>query len=387
MFSSRTEWNLGTNRLTRLHREMLLKGESILDLTESNPSACGLTPPPEFIKQFADSRILSYSPDPKGLIGARQAISDYYAKLGAVVDPESIVLTSGTSEAYSFLFKMLCNPGEQILTPRPGYPLFDILAGLHDVEIRKYDLLYDGEWHLDRNSLKSALNSKVRAILLLHPSNPAGSYVKKEEWDFVAASAAPYDIPLIVDEVFQPFPIDSGQTAPGTFAGKEETPAVILNGLSKLAGLPQLKLAWMIINGSDPWRAEALSRLEMIADAFLSVSTAPQVVLPGILESIRSFSEPLHHRIKNNYSHLQSSSLGECTPLRCEGGWNAMIRVPATRTDEEWSVSLLNEMKVLVHPGFLFDVGTGTYLVLSLLPFPETFRSGVLRISNFFTHP
>ena len=382
MFSTRTEWNLSPNRLTSLLRRLRSRGETVLDLTESNPTLCGLTPPAEFVELAA---ALPYDPDPKGIISARQAISDYYGEQRAGVDPESILLTGSTSEAYSFLFRLLCNPADHVLVPRPSYPLVDILAALNDVEVDKYDLNYDGEWHIDSASLEKAVNSRTRAIVLVHPSNPAGSFVKQEERKFLTRIAGRLGIPLIIDEVFHSYTVDPWRDAPGTFAGTSNIPQVVLNGLSKLAGLPQFKLAWMSISGPDLWCSAALDRLEMIADTFLSVPTASQAALPGILSNIRSFSNPIQSRIKDNYSFLRSVPMGNCAVLRCEGGWNAILRVPTTRTDEEWSLALLEENNVLVHPGYLFDMTNGSYLVLSLLPSSTVFASAVQHIARFFT--
>src|SRR3990172_8718763 len=387
MFSSRTEWNLHANRLTALLNRKRLQGESILDLTESNPTRCGLAPSIKFVERFARPQILSYDPTPKGLPAARRAISDYYAGQRASVNPESIVLTSSTSEAYSFLFRLLCNPGDQVLLPRPSYPLFDTLADLHDIRVSVYDLVYDGEWYIDRDSFTRALNSQTRAVLLLHPSNPAGSFVKEDEREFLVATAGRRGIPLIIDEVFHSFPLDPHEKIPPTFAGSTDCATVVLNGLSKLAGLPQLKLAWMCLGGPAGWVNVALGGIEIIADTFLSVSTASQIVLPEILGEIHLFSTPLHERIRENYSFLRSVSVRDCSLLRSEGGWNAMIRVPATRSDEEWSLALLEKENILVHPGYLFDVTGGPHLVLSLLsPGPE-FCAAIDRFAHFFAAP
>lgn len=384
MFSSRTDWKLRDNGLATLLHQMRSSGVDLIDLTDSNPTRCGLTPPPGFVDQLADSQVLAYQPDPKGLFSARRAIAEYYEQQGAAVDPESIFLTSSTSEAYSFLFRLLCNPGDRILVPRPGYPLFDLLAGLNDLEVDGYRLTYDGEWYIDRDSLTNGIHPRTRAIILIHPSNPAGSYVKEEERRFLFNLASQHGIPLIVDEVFHACSVDPGWVAGETFAGTTAVPTVVLSGLSKLAGLPQLKLAWMSLTGPEPWLTEALSRLEVISDTFLSVSTPAQIVLPAILRNFHSYLDPIVARIRENYSALCLSVPAHCTLFRCEGGWSAMMRVPATKNDEQWAMALLNEQKVLVYPGDFFEAGKEPYFVLSLLPPPALFQEAIQRLVRFF---
>lgn len=361
-----------------------MKGVGIIDLTNSNPTRCGIPYTPSLI----DPEILRcsavYEPDPKGIVAARQAIAAWYRTLGCPVDPEQIVLTSSTSEAYSFLMKLLCNVGESIAVPKPSYPLFEYLSQLNDVACRYYQLAYDGEWHIDFASLEEALAAGVRGMIVVHPNNPTGSYVKSREAEIVVRHLASHGAALVADEVFYTFPLGNADQRAGSFAGTEEVLTFTVNGLSKLVALPQMKLAWIVVSGPRDAVNSALGRLEVIADTYLSVSTPVQHATSGILNQHHVHTQHVLDRVVRNYHDLKrivgtDSSL---TVLRSEGGWSAMVRLPASRSDEEWALHLLQSQNVATHPGHLFDCDIKACLVLSLLPEPEIFSEGVQRICS-----
>jgi alanine-synthesizing transaminase len=382
MFSARTDWDFRLSPLFALVQDKRARGETILDLTESNPTKCGfLYPERDPADTGASQRFGVYSPDPKGIPSARLAIAEWYERQNIAVDPDRVVLTSSTSEAYSFLLRLLCNVGDTIAVPRPSYPLFEYLARLNDVLCQEYRLAYDGEWHIDFSSLDDTFSSNAEALILVHPNNPTGSFVKKEERDRLVSAAQERKIPLIVDEVFEAFPFDQDPRRSGSFAGTTPTLTFTLNGLSKLAGLPQMKLAWIVVSGPDDECAKALQRLEVIADTYLSVSTPAQLMLPGVLKD-RTVTDQILRRVKENYESLKRSvGAGiSATLLQCEGGWSAIIRLPATHTDEEWGLELLQTGGVLAHPGHLFDFALKSCIVVSLLPEQKVFKEGVARI-------
>lgn len=380
MFSSRTEWDLSANKLTILLRRKHSGGEVILDLTESNPTRCNLELPELYHTALGTITHQLYDPSAKGTHAARIAISRFYQDQGTAVNPDSIILTSSTSEGYSFLFRLLGNPGDHFLVPRPSYPLFETLTALHDLQIEKYDLLYDGEWHVDRDSVVSAVSAHTKGIIIVHPSNPAGAFVAEHDREFLLSLASQRKIPLLIDEVFQMYTLDSHSGATASFVGESTSPVAVLNGLAKLAGLPQMKLAWIVVNGPEPWRSGAVDRLEVISDAFLSVSSVSQILLPTILGNIGSFTDPIRARVRTNFAYLNSAVKGGISVLHIEGGWNAMIRIPSAKSDEEWALDILETRNVLVHPGYLFDCRTGDYIVVSLLPRPDLFQEAVARI-------
>jgi len=382
-FSSRTNWDLRPSALTALLEEKRAKGERIIDLTNSNPTRCGILHAPSWNSEIL-RRSAVYEPDPKGLLAARQAIAAWYRTLGRLVDAEQIVLTSSTSEAYSFLLKLLCNVGESIAVPKPSYPLFEYLSRLNDVACRHYQLAYDGEWHFDFASLEESLAAGVKGVIIVHPNNPTGSYVKIKEAETVVRLLASHGTALVVDEVFHTFPLGNADHRAGSFAGTEEVLTFAVNGLSKLAALPQMKLAWVAVSGPQDAVNSALGRLEVIADTYLSVSTPVQHAGCEILNRHQEHAKPVLDRIVRNYHDLKRIIDGDSplTVLRSEGGWSAMVQLPASRSDETWALHLLQSQNVMTHPGHLFDCDIKACLVLSLLPEPEIFSEGVQRICS-----
>ncbi|MGD1043829.1 MAG: pyridoxal phosphate-dependent aminotransferase [Bacteroidota bacterium] len=385
MFSSRTQWNMVPNQLSDLLAAKRLRGEVIIDLTESNPTRCGISyPEKEILAALADESSLLYQPEPRGLPIARKAIADYYATLGVTVKPEHIVLTAGTSEAYSFLFKLLCNAGDEIITPQPSYPLFEYLCQLNDVTLRHYYLAYDGEWHIDFESLQSAFTERTRAIVLVHPNNPTGSYLKQHEFERVCASAAEYNCVIIADEVFQPYSFFHDARHANILAQQSSVLLFSLNGISKLLGLPQLKLSWIVVCGHPKQTTGTLDRLDIIADTFLSVNTPAQVALPKLFGHSQFIGEQIRMRVRSNFYLLQKAFTdSRASVFHVEGGWYAILQLPQFHNGEEWAVELLHQQNILVHPGHFFDMKQKSCIVLSLLPTSEFFADALSRIRLF----
>lgn len=382
MFSSHTTWNRSPNALTLLRDRMLNDGISICDLTVSNPTTCDFAyPEQDILHALADPEVLRYQPEPRGLRVAREAVAAYYSSRDGSFSPSDIILTSGTSEAYGMLFSLLCNPGECVAVPTPSYPLFEFLANLQHVQLASYRLLYDGEWHIDLDSVRDCLGAGARAVVLIHPNNPTGSFVRQDELAAIQEMAAAHHAAVIIDEVFSEFPLD-GQT----HTARLQNPSVstfTLNGISKLAGLPQMKVGWIVVNGHK--KEEALARLELVADTYLSVGTPVQRALPILLQLAPGIRAQIAERTRRNLSVLDTllRASPACSRLHIEGGWTAIVRVPMTRTDEEWATAILTECRVLVYPGFFFDLEGPCHLVLSLIPSPEDFSHGVSRMRSF----
>jgi len=305
MFSSRTDWDLLPSALSSLLSEKRMKGESIIDLADSNPTRCGIPHTPSSISPEIVRRSAVYEPDPRGLPAARQAIAAWYRSHGRPVDPEQIVLTSSTSEAYSFLLRLLCNVGESIAVPKPGYPLFEYLSRINDVAHRHYRLAYDGEWHIDFGSLGEALEAGVKGMIVVHPNNPTGSYVKVDEAGTIIKLLTAHPAALIVDEVFHSFPFGTSDRRAGSFAGTEDVLTFTVNGLSKLVALPQMKLAWIAVSGPRDLAKPALERLEIICDTYLSVSTPVQHAANGILKQQPLYTSRVRDRVMQNYNDLK----------------------------------------------------------------------------------
>ena len=352
----------------------------MLDLTESNPTRVGLAyPQAEILGALADTRALRYHPSPRGLDSAREAVAGYYGDRGTPVERGRILLTASTSEAYAYLFKLLANPGDEILAPRPSYPLFEFLARLESVNIRQYPLRYDGVWHVDFEALEQAITPRTRGIVVVNPNNPTGSFLKRAELDVLDSLAADRGLAILSDEVFRDYGFGEEADRVSTLAGERKALTFCMSGLSKIAGLPQMKLGWIALNGPD--REQAMDALELIADTYLSVSTPAQVALPRLLELSGSILNEIRERTASNLARLRQAIHGSAaTLLRAEGGWYAVLQVPRTRTEEEWTLKLLDESGVLVQPGFFFDFETEAYLVVSLLPEPATFAEGVSRL-------
>lgn len=386
MFASRTAWNLAPNRLARALAEHRAAGREVLDLTESNPTRCGFQYDRQFLEALADPAGLEYRPDPKGLRSAREAVASYYAERapGATApDPENIFLTASTSEAYTFLFRLLCDAGDELLVPAPSYPLFDFLAALQDVKLVAYPLLYDHGWQIDLHSLRTALTPRSRAVLLVHPNNPTGSFLKPQEMEALGELCGERGLAVVADEVFLDYAHDGLARASSV-----ASPAALtftLSGLSKVAALPQMKVAWLVASGPAQSVKTAVERLEVIADTYLSVSTPVQLALPEWLRRRHGIQGQVAARLRQNLGEMdrQLAAQEACRRLEVEGGWYAVLRVPATRPDEELAVSLLQQRSVLTHPGHFYDFPTDGYLVVSLLPPAEVFREGVGRALQF----
>lgn len=383
MFSHRTQWDLAPNALTRHLEARRHAGRPVLDLTESNPTRAGFDYAPDtLLPALIRPESLSYEPQAKGHARARRAIADYYKGRQIAVDPEQLLLTAGTSEAYSFLFRLLTEPGDKVLAPRPSYPLFDFLATLNDIRLEPYPLIYDQGWRIDLAALAAAVDSRTRAVMIVNPNNPTGSYLNREEFSALNAIARRQELALISDEVFCDYAFAPNPHRIESLTGNREALTFTLNGLSKMLGLPQMKLAWIAASGPAGLVDEAMSRLEVIADTYLSVNTPVQVAVPEWLHQRPSIQQQILTRVLRNREFLMSqvrrSALCEC--LEADGGWYGVVRVPRTRSEEEWVLELIDREGVLLHPGYFFDFMYEGYLVVSLLPPPEVFETGVTRM-------
>jgi len=383
MFSKRTEWKLTPNRFSQVQADLRAAGMDVLDLSVSNPTRVGLRLDQEAILEaLAQPEALDYDPQPKGLLSAREAVARYYHDaLGLFgVDPESFVLTTSTSEGYSYVFRLLCNPADEILVPKPSYPLFDFLADLQDVKLVPYPLLYDDGWQIDFPSLYKAVNHRTRAVVVVHPNNPTGSYASSVEVDGLNRFCAEYNLALIVDEVFLDYAHDGA--ARTSFVSNESVLTFTLSGVSKISGLPQMKVAWAAISGAEEVKRQALARLEVIADTYLSMNAPVQLATPVLLEQRKSLQPLLLDRIRSNVGEFdrQLARQKACERLRVDGGWYAVLRVPALQSDEDLAIDLLRKVAVLVHPGHFYDFPKDGYLVISLITPPEIFHEGTSRI-------
>ncbi len=381
MFADRTAWALGENALTRRRAALAAAGVRLLDLTESNPTRCGITYPPELWPVLADPTVAVYEPSPLGLPAARQAVARIYAGKGVAVDPSRVALTASTSEAYSFLFRLLANPGDEILVPRPSYPLFDYLAALHDLRPVPYPLRYDGHWRVDLDALAAAVTPKTRVVIVVHPNNPTGSCLTADEWARVAQVCADRGVAVIADEVFAEYVEDAA--APRTLAGAGTGPLLFaLGGLSKWMGLPQMKLGWMAVSGPASLVEPALARLEIIADTFLSVNTPVQRALPRWLALAPTIQQQIRRRIADHRRCLRGLTHGSdpFEVLAADGGWSAVLRVPGVADDEQLMLDLLERAHVVVYPGYFYEFDEPGVLVVSLLAAPSVFHEGLARL-------
>jgi hypothetical protein len=380
VFSSRLKWHLPRNPLSALLEEKRRAGARVLDLTESNPTRARLDYPAErILAALADRRGLLYEPDPRGLETARQAVAAHYRQRGAEVSPSRILLTASTSEAYAYLFKLLADPGGEILIPRPSYPLFEFLAALESVNVVPYPLRYDGAWHVDFPALENALTRHTRAIVAVNPNNPTGSFLKRAELDRLEALAAARDVAILSDEVFADYGFAHDAERVMTLAGERRALIFSMSGLSKIAGLPQMKLGWVVVSG--PQADAAMERLELIADTYLSVATPVQGALAELLAAADDVRAQIVVRTRANLGHLRSALAGSpAGVLNVEGGWYAIVQVPRTRTEEEWVLELLRAHDVLVQPGFFYDFESEAFLIVSLLTPPDVFGEGLQRL-------
>jgi alanine-synthesizing transaminase len=386
MFADRTNWDRTPNRLSEALRAHRDAKKPLLDLTVSNPTECGFHyNSGEILQALNKPEALRYQPNAKGLESARAAVGAYYAARGDDVSIDDMMLTASTSEAYSYVFRTLCNLGDEILIPSPSYPLFDFLAEIQDVKLVRYPLLYDHGWQIDFHALEQAITPRTRAVIVVHPNNPTGHFAKCPEIAKLNAICSAQLIAIIADEVFLDFALD-GRRAP-SFAATTSTLTFTLSGLSKIAGLPQMKAAWLVVGGPDDLKREALARLEVIADTYLSVNAPVQLAMPAFFEQGYSFHEQLMSRVHENLAELDSQLAGQkaCSRLAVEGGWCAVLRVPAIRSDQEQALELLASQNVYVHPGHFYDFPSDGFLVVSLISRVRNFSEGIARALLFLS--
>jgi hypothetical protein len=383
MFSSRFHWDSRPNRLTGLLAKKRSAGTRILDLTESNPTRAGLKYPPEMLQSLADPRVLRYDPAPAGTAEARTAVSQYYARRGQPVEIARLLLTASTSEAYAYLFKLLTDPGDEVLAPRPSYPLFEYLGTMESVTVRPYPLVYHGAWSMDLDALAAEMSPRTRAIVLVNPNNPTGSYVKRGELAELVRLCAGRGIALISDEVFSDYALTADADRVTTLVGVEECLAFSMSGLSKIAGLPQMKLGWIVSSGPELLRHEAMEKLEWIADTYLSVGTPVECAAAALLEAGEAVQRQIRARSVENLAFAVDALRGSAANvLAVEGGWYITLQVPRIRSEEEWVLGLLEREDVLVQPGFFYDFSTEAFLIVSLLTEPAIFREGLGRVKR-----
>ncbi len=381
MFADRSNWNLNPNRLSEALAQHRAAGEPLLDLTASNPTACGFNYDRQAILQaLCSPAALAYEPNPKGLETARRAVAAYYAARGHEVPVEDIVLATSTSEAYSFVFRTLCNPGDELLIPQPGYPLFSFLADIQDVRLVRYPLVYDYGWQMDFHALEQMITSRTRGVIVIHPHNPTGYFSRPEEVTRLNEICSARQMAVIADEVFLDFVLAEKQ--PASFVANTGVLTFTMSGLSKISGLPQMKAAWLTTSGPEPWKRPALARLEVIADTYLSVNAPVQLATPVFLEQRHGFQKQLMARVRRNLTEVDRQLAGQkiCGRLEVEGGWYAVLRVPATRPDEDLAIELLTTKGVYVHPGQFYDFPAEGYLIVSLITPEQEFAEGTRRL-------
>ena len=375
------------NRLAEALRASRASGRAFIDLTDSNPTHAGFDYPPDLLARLADPRALRYDPRAAGVLEAREAVAADYARHGVAVSPERIVLTASTSDAYALLFKLLADAGDEVLVPRPSYPLFDHLTRLDLVAARAYDLDVHGSWSIDFASVERAFTPRTRAVLVVSPNNPTGSVVTRDELDRLAALCAPRDVAIIADEVFADYELEPGRAAQaGRAASRGDVLSFALGGLSKSVGLPQVKLGWIAVGGPEPLASAALERLELLCDTYLSVSTPVQLAAAELLARGTAIRLQIAARVTANYRWLRSAvaAAPTCRVLCSDGGWYAMMQVPSIESEEDLVVGLLMADDVLVHPGYFFDCPRESFLIVSLLPAPATFADGIARVLRHF---
>src|SRR5450631_3857418 len=429
MFSDRTNWKLAQNRFTVALEEVRAGGARVLDLTVSNPTRAGLHyDEAAILGALSSPRALDYDPQSKGLLEAREAVAGYYrdrsgrgerdvaSNVSTDVDAERIVLTTSTSEGYSFVFRLLCNAGDELLVPKPSYPLFEFLADLEDVRLVPYPLIYDHGWQMDFPSLEKAVTARTRGVVVVHPNNPTGSFVQGGEVEMLNSFCREHELAVIADEVFLDYGLKSlGAKAPPqeepnrsaesaappkteappksgapakseegdgrhrSFAGNQDVLTFALSGLSKIAALPQMKVAWVVTSGPRDLAGVAMERLEVIADTYLSMNAPVQWAVPALLGQRENIQRQLLERVQENLRELDRQLAGQkaCQRLKVQGGWYAVLRVPVTRSDEELAIELVREQSVLVHPGHFYDFPSDGYLVLSLITPRGEFAEGI----------
>jgi aspartate/methionine/tyrosine aminotransferase len=380
MFAKRTNWNMTPNRLSEALAAHRAAAKPLIDLTVSNPTECGFEyDSSAILDALRNSAALAYEPNPRGLESARRAVAGYYADREETVSAEDIFLTTSTSEAYSYVFRTLCNPGDELLIPSPSYPLFDFLADIQDVSLVRYPLLYDHGWQIDFHALEQAITLRTRGIIVVHPNNPTGHFAKQAEVAKLNSICSAHELAIIADEVFLDFALDGSRAA--SFAANRGAPTFTLSGLSKISGLPQMKAAWLVVSGPQQWKREALARLEVIADTYLSANAPVQLAIPRFLEERHRFQKQVMSRVRRNLAELdrQLAAQKVVTRLKAEGGWCAVLRVPATRPDEDLAIELLSVRGVSVHPGHFYDFPSDGNLVVSLITAEAEFSGGLAK--------
>jgi alanine-synthesizing transaminase len=384
MFARRTQWTLATNAYTRAVEQARAAGRMLLDLTASNPTTIGLQYECErILRALQHPRALEYEPASKGILPARQAVAGYYAERGIRLSAEHIVLTVSTSEAYSYCFRLLCDPGDEVLVPQPSYPLFEFLAGIQDVQLRPYELVYDHGWQIEFESLRGAITPRTRAIMVVHPNNPTGHFTRLWELERLNELCREHELALVADEVFLDYALH-GAEPPLSFAANDAALTFTLSGLSKICALPQIKVAWLTVSGPPALASAALERLDVIADTYLSPNAPVQWAIPELLATRHNIQQQLRGRVQCNLheldAQLQASPARLASRLALDAGWYAILRTPARHSDEQAAIALLQQQDVLVHPGYFFDFPSAGYLVASLIAPPEEFREGVWRL-------
>ena len=385
MFADRTNWNLKANPLSEALARHRSSGKPLLDLTISNPTECGFEYDSRAILQaLTNPASLAYDPDPRGLVSARQAVAAYYAARGGDVPADNIVLTTSTSEAYSFVFRTICNPGDEILIPEPSYPLFAFLADIQDVKLARYPLDYDYGWQINFHALQQGITTRTRGVIVVHPNNPTGHFTKPHELEKLNEICATRNLAIIADEVFLDFALQGN--APFSFAQNSAALTFTVSGLSKISGLPQMKAAWLAASGPGQLKSQALARLEIIADTYLSMNAPVQWAIPMFFEQRHPFQKQLLERVRKNLAELDRrlAEQKSCARLVVEAGWYAVLRVPATRSDEDLAIELLAQKNIYVHPGHFYDFPSEGFLIVSLITREEEFAAGVkLLLSTF----
>jgi aspartate/methionine/tyrosine aminotransferase len=384
MFSDRTNWDLTPNRLSEALAAHRAAGKPLLDLTVSNPTECGFDYNAEEILQaLSNPAALIYEPNPKGLETARRAVAGYYADRGDAVSTDDIFLTSSTSEAYSYVSRTLCNPGDELLIPAPSYPLFDYLADIQDVKLVRYPLLYDHGWQIDFHALEKAITARTRGVIVVHSNNPTGHFTKRSEMFKLNAICSARSLAIIADEVFLDYALDGKRAA--SFAANSGALTFTLSGLSKISGLPQMKAAWLAVSGPREQKREAIARIEVIADTCLSVNAPVQLAMPTLLRQRQSFQGQLVARVRQNLIELDRQLAGQsaCRRLQVEGGWYVVLCVPTIRSDEELALELLTSSGAYLHPGHFYDFPSGGFLIVSLIARTEEFSQGLGKVFAF----
>ncbi|MGC2209463.1 MAG: pyridoxal phosphate-dependent aminotransferase [Candidatus Korobacteraceae bacterium] len=405
MFARRTQWNLAANRYSLAVEEARSSGRTLLDLTASNPTTVGLHFEGErILRALQHPRALEYEPASKGILAAREAVAGYYAGWGVALSAERIILIVSTSEAYSYCFRLLCDPGDEVLVPQPSYPLFEFLADIQDVKLVPYELVYDHGWQIEFESLRRAITPRSRAIMVVHPNNPTGHFTRHWELERLNALCRHHELALVADEVFLDYGISSGISAgihagldngssdgldgdiateePLSFAANDAALTFTLSGLSKICALPQIKVAWIVASGPPDLVHAALERLDVIADTYLSPNAPVQWAVAELLATREAIQQQLRQRVQRNLRELdaQLAKAKMTTRLEFDAGWYAVLRTSSARSDEDTAIALLEQEGVLIHPGHFFDFPGAGYLVASLIAPEEEFREGIARV-------